>query len=69
VLLSSFKKKFNLSKKEEEERPLLSRLALHASRVAFINLQGDSMSVEAPLAKDLEATLKQLRKWGSGSRK
>jgi 23S rRNA pseudouridine955/2504/2580 synthase/23S rRNA pseudouridine1911/1915/1917 synthase len=63
VLLSSFKKKFNLSKKEEEERPLMSRLALHASRVALTDLQGDPLTVEAPLAKDLDATLKQLRKW------
>ena len=68
VLLSSFKKKFNLSKKEEEERPMLSRLALHASRVALTNLHGEALSVEAPLAKDLEATLKQLRKWGGGSK-
>lgn len=63
VLLSSFKKKFNLSKKEEEERPLMSRLALHASRVALTDLQGNPLMVEAPLAKDLDATLKQLRKW------
>lgn len=63
VLLSSFKKKFNLSKKEEEERPLMSRLALHASRVALTDLQGNPLTVEAPLAKDLDATLKQLRKW------
>jgi 23S rRNA pseudouridine1911/1915/1917 synthase len=63
VLLSSFKKKFNLSKKEEEERPLMSRLALHASSVALTDLQGNPLTVEAPLAKDLDATLKQLRKW------
>jgi 23S rRNA pseudouridine955/2504/2580 synthase/23S rRNA pseudouridine1911/1915/1917 synthase len=63
VLLSSFKKKFNFSKKEEEERPLMSRLALHASRVALTDLQGNPLTVEAPLAKDLDATLKQLRKW------
>lgn len=63
VLLSSFKKKFNLSKKEEEERPLMSRLALHASRVALTDLQGNPLTVEAPLAKDLDAILKQLRKW------
>lgn len=69
ILLSSFKKKFNLSKKEEEERPLLSRLALHASSVALTNLQGEPLKVEAPIPKDLEATLKQLRKWGSGSKK
>jgi 23S rRNA pseudouridine955/2504/2580 synthase/23S rRNA pseudouridine1911/1915/1917 synthase len=62
-LLSSFKKKFNFSKKEEEERPLMSRLALHASRVALTDLQGNPLTVEAPLAKDLDATLKQLRKW------
>ena len=64
LLLSSIKKKFNLSKKEEEERPILSRLALHASSVALTSMEGTPLSVEAPLTRDLDATLKQLRKWG-----
>jgi 23S rRNA pseudouridine1911/1915/1917 synthase len=62
VLLSSFKAKYNLSKKEEEERPILPRLALHAYRLKFKNITGQSIELEAPLPKDLKATLQQLKK-------
>ena len=65
ILLSSFKKKkFNLSKSEEEERPLLSRLALHAYSIEVIDRKGKPIVLTAPLSKDLDATLKQLGKWG-----
>jgi 23S rRNA pseudouridine1911/1915/1917 synthase len=64
VLLSSLKhKKFKLSKNELEERPLLNRLALHASTLSFTNPQGEKITLEAPLQKDLKALLQQLRKW------
>ncbi len=62
VLLSSFKSKFKLSKKEEEERPILNRLALHAQHLKFTDTKGKSYALEAPLPKDLKATLQQLRK-------
>ena len=66
VDLSSFKrKKFNLSKHEDEERPLLARLALHASSIQCKDLDGHDLSITAKLSKDLDATLKQLAKWGS----
>ena len=61
VLLSSLKKKFNLSKKEEEERPLLARLALHSYRLKF-TLHEKEFDLQAPLPKDLKACLQQLRK-------
>jgi 23S rRNA pseudouridine955/2504/2580 synthase/23S rRNA pseudouridine1911/1915/1917 synthase len=61
VLLSSLKRKFNLSKKEDEERPLLNRLALHSSLLKF-ELNGETMVLEAPLPKDLRALLQQLEK-------
>lgn len=64
VLLSSLKhKKFKLSKNELEERPLLNRLALHAFQLSFISPSGVQMELEAPITKDLSATLQQLRKW------
>ncbi len=63
ILLSSFKKKFNLSRSEEEERPLLHRLALHALRLSFTDMNGNIHSYEADLPKDLKALLQQLRKW------
>jgi 23S rRNA pseudouridine1911/1915/1917 synthase len=61
ILLSSLKKKFNLSKKDDCEKPLLSRLALHSSSLKF-TLNGEQFSFEAELPKDLKATLQQLRK-------
>lgn len=61
ILLSSLKKKFNLSKKDDYEKPLLSRLALHSSSLKFV-LHGKQYSFEAELPKDLKATLQQLRK-------
>ncbi|MBO9681534.1 MAG: RluA family pseudouridine synthase [Flavisolibacter sp.] len=62
VFISSIKrKKFNLSKDEEEERPILSRLALHASKLKF-DLDSKTYELEAELPKDLRALLQQLRK-------
>jgi 23S rRNA pseudouridine955/2504/2580 synthase/23S rRNA pseudouridine1911/1915/1917 synthase len=62
VFISSIKrKKFNLSKNEEEERPILSRLALHASQLKF-ELNSKAYELEAELPKDLRALLQQLRK-------
>lgn len=63
VLLSSFKKKFKLSKNEEQERPILSRLALHAYQLSFRSPQGKTMDLEAPVPKELKAVLQQLQKW------
>lgn len=62
VFISGFKKKYNLSKKEEEEKPILNRLALHASSLKF-NLNDKEYFFEAPLPKDLKALLQQLQKW------
>lgn len=62
VLLSSLKHKFKLSKNELEERPILNRLALHALRLQFIDINGKPIKLEAPLPKDLKALLQQLQK-------
>jgi 23S rRNA pseudouridine955/2504/2580 synthase/23S rRNA pseudouridine1911/1915/1917 synthase len=63
VLLSHFKKKFNLSTKDEQERALLSRLALHALSISYEGPNDQLIRWEAPLEKDMEVTLKQVRKW------
>ncbi len=65
VLISSLKKNFNLAKKEEEEKPILNRLALHSYQLQF-QLQGETYSLEAEPPKDLRALLQQLRKWKKG---
>jgi 23S rRNA pseudouridine1911/1915/1917 synthase len=62
VLLSSLKKNFKLAKIAEEEKPILSRLALHSYRLKF-TLGGENFELEAPVPKDLRAVLQQLRKW------
>lgn len=60
-LLSSIKKKFKLSKYQEEEKPLLNRLALHAHQLSF-TFNNETYQLTAPLPKDITATLQQLRK-------
>jgi 23S rRNA pseudouridine1911/1915/1917 synthase len=62
ILLSSFKSRFKLSKNVEEERPLLSRLALHSYQLIVETDRADTINLEAPLPKDLAVTLKQLAK-------
>lgn len=61
-LLSAIKKKFRMSGKDEEEKPLLNRLALHAYRLVFIKPDGQELSVEAPLPRDINACINQLNK-------
>lgn len=61
VFLSSIKKKFNLGKNSLEERPLMGRLALHASTLSFSYTDGISYLLEAPLPKDFKAFINQCR--------
>jgi 23S rRNA pseudouridine955/2504/2580 synthase/23S rRNA pseudouridine1911/1915/1917 synthase len=62
VLVSSLKSKFKLSKEAEEEKPILNRLALHAFQLTFKDTSGKLIELEAPLPKDIRATLQQLAK-------
>ena len=61
--VSQIKKKYNQSEKEEMERPLLKRLALHAYKLEFQKEDGQLISAEAPLPKDMAAMVNQLNKW------
>jgi 23S rRNA pseudouridine955/2504/2580 synthase/23S rRNA pseudouridine1911/1915/1917 synthase len=63
ILLSTLKSKFKLSKDELEERPILNRLALHAQTLRLIGINGEKFEWEAPLPKDMRATIQQLEKW------
>lgn len=57
-------RRYNLGR-EKEERPLLSRVPLHAARLAFDHpATGERSTFEAPLPKDMRATINQLRKLG-----
>ncbi len=62
ILISSFKRNFKLSKSEEEERPILKRLGLHAHTLRFKDAQGKDYNLEAALPKDMKALLQQLAK-------
>lgn len=62
ILLSSFKKKFKLSQHDEEERPMLSRLALHSSELKFKDINKNEFDLKAELPKDMRALLQQLKK-------
>jgi 23S rRNA pseudouridine1911/1915/1917 synthase len=62
ILLSSFKRKFKLSKNEEEERPMLNRVALHSYQLKFEDVDGKKIVLTAELPKDMRATLQQMRK-------
>ena len=62
VFISQIKSRYKLSQAEEEERPILNRLALHSSLLLFRSLDGKDYDVEAPLPKDLGAVLNQLGK-------
>ena len=65
-LLSRIKRKYNMSGKDEQEKPLLSRLALHAYRIEFQKEDGKLINAEADLPKDISACVKQLNKWTKG---
>lgn len=62
VLLSSIKKKYNLSKKEETEQPIINRLALHAHKLVFEKMNGDKLELIAPNPKEFKALMQQLKK-------
>jgi 23S rRNA pseudouridine1911/1915/1917 synthase len=63
IFVSQLNKKYNLSKLTEEEQPILQRLALHSAHISFEDAQGKTLAVDCPLWKDMDASMKQMRKW------
>ena len=64
LLLSGLKRRY---KGRDEEKPLIDRLALHASRLEFNDPETRLPAVvEAPLPRDFEVALKYLRKFRAG---
>lgn len=64
VCLSEFKRDYR-PKKGREEHPLISRLTLHAYRIAFTLTGVGQVRLEASLSRDFEIFLKQLSKHAS----
>jgi 23S rRNA pseudouridine1911/1915/1917 synthase len=62
VLLSGIKKRFKLSKHDEEERPMINRLALHSYKLVFNNEQNERVELVAEMPKEFRALMQQLKK-------
>lgn len=62
LFLSAIKRKYKLSRLEDEERPLLSRVALHSYELKFTDMGKKKFDLVAELPKDMRAPLQQLRK-------
>jgi 23S rRNA-/tRNA-specific pseudouridylate synthase len=62
ILLSQHKQHYRPTR-DEEERPLIARLTLHAHKLTFDHPSGSGrMTIEAPPPKDFRATVAQLSK-------
>jgi 23S rRNA pseudouridine955/2504/2580 synthase/23S rRNA pseudouridine1911/1915/1917 synthase len=63
--LSRLKRDYHL-KRDQEERPLIGRVALHAEKLMLAHpVSGESITIEAPLPKDLAVGLKYLRRFAN----
>lgn len=63
ICLSDFKKRRYRPKVGGSEKPLLSRLALHAAQVEFVHpISGRASVIESPLPKDMKAVITQFKK-------
>ena len=61
IFLSEFKRDYRPAR-GQTERPLISRLTLHAHRLTLRDASNQLITVEAPLPKDFRALLNQLRR-------
>jgi RluA family pseudouridine synthase len=65
LLLSNLKRRY---KGRDEERPLIGRLALHASELTVVNPATElPLTLRAPMPRDFEVAIKYLRKFGQTS--
>jgi 23S rRNA-/tRNA-specific pseudouridylate synthase len=61
IFLSEYKRDYRPTA-GEEERPLISRLTLHAEKLTFVHPNGESMTIECTPPKDFRAAIAQLSK-------
>ncbi len=61
VFVSALKRNYKHSG-FDEEKPILSRLALHSAKLSFTDLKGKKVTIEAQMPKDLRALLSQMQK-------
>jgi 23S rRNA pseudouridine1911/1915/1917 synthase len=60
-LVSSLKKNYKIAE-FEDEKPILSRLALHSAKLSFTDSDDNRFTPEADMPKDMRALLSQMRK-------
>ncbi|CAN5413704.1 RluA family pseudouridine synthase [soil metagenome] len=60
IFLSKVKRNYRPS--DHEERPLISRLTLHAHRLTFVDCSSATVTIEAPPPKDFSSVIRQLSK-------
>ena len=65
LMLSKYKRNYRLGK-WAEEKPLISRLTLHAEKLTIALPDGQQRTLQADLPKDFRATLNMLRKYAVG---
>jgi 23S rRNA-/tRNA-specific pseudouridylate synthase len=66
LLLSALKREYRL-KPGAEERPLVSRTALHAEQLGVVHPRtGEPVTITAPWPKDLSVAVKYLRRYAGG---
>lgn len=68
LLVSSIKGKgrYKLSAELEEERPIISRVALHASSLRLVSYESkDWIEVNSALPKDMRVSVAKLQQWAS----
>jgi RluA family pseudouridine synthase len=65
LLLSRLKQDYH-RKKNESERPLISRVALHAEQLELAHpMTGETIRINAPWPKDLSVAIKYLKRYGA----
>jgi 23S rRNA pseudouridine1911/1915/1917 synthase len=62
ILLSAMKKNFKSAKNDLEEKPMISRLALHSYKLNFTDMHGKVIALTADAPKEFRALIKQLEK-------
>jgi 23S rRNA pseudouridine1911/1915/1917 synthase len=63
ILLSNLKRKFKLSKDDDEKKPMLNRVALHSYQLKFIDEKEKAIDIIAELPKNMRVCIQQLKKY------
>ena len=67
LMLSQLKRNYEV-KPDQEERPLIGRVALHVEQLSLPHpLSGEPLVLAAPWPKDLTVTVKYLRRYATGT--